>query len=99
MPEADRGRTGSGRCLIPIPIPVVTPPSSPSQTRVGGSRLNIIIVAEGAIDKHGKPISSDDIKNVSGEGGSKPPFFFFPQPFPGPTTGRDPGASLSCSWW
>lgn len=45
---------------------------------MGGSRLNIIIVAEGAIDKHGKPISSDDIKNVSGEGGSKPPFFFSP---------------------
>lgn len=74
---------GSSRRLIPIPvpIPVVTPPSSPSQTRVGGSRLNIIIVAEGAIDKHGKAISSDDIKNVSGEGGSKPPFFSPPSPF------------------
>uniref|UniRef100_A0A8C0BP27 6-phosphofructokinase type A n=1 Tax=Buteo japonicus TaxID=224669 RepID=A0A8C0BP27_9AVES len=42
-----------------------------TETRVGGSRLNIIIVAEGAIDKHGKAITSDDIKNVSGEGGSK----------------------------
>ncbi|XP_042652823.1 ATP-dependent 6-phosphofructokinase, muscle type [Tyto alba] len=33
-----------------------------TETRVGGSRLNIIIVAEGAIDKHGKAITSDDIK-------------------------------------
>ncbi|XP_056370889.1 ATP-dependent 6-phosphofructokinase, muscle type isoform X3 [Oenanthe melanoleuca] len=32
------------------------------ETRDGGSRLNIIIVAEGAIDKHGKPITPDDIK-------------------------------------
>lgn len=35
------------------------------QTRTRGSRLNIIIVAEGAIDKTGKPITSEDIKNVS----------------------------------
>lgn len=35
------------------------------QTRTRGSRLNIIIVAEGAIDKNGKPITSEDIKNVS----------------------------------
>lgn len=35
------------------------------QTRTRGSRLNIIIVAEGAIDKHGKPITSEDVKNVS----------------------------------
>uniref|UniRef100_A0A8C0ZJ24 6-phosphofructokinase type A n=1 Tax=Cyanistes caeruleus TaxID=156563 RepID=A0A8C0ZJ24_CYACU len=35
-----------------------------AETRDGGSRLNIIIVAEGAIDKHGKPITSDDIKNL-----------------------------------
>lgn len=35
------------------------------QTRTRGSRLNIIIVAEGAIDKDGKPITSEDIKNVS----------------------------------
>ncbi|XP_033367399.1 ATP-dependent 6-phosphofructokinase, muscle type [Parus major] len=35
-----------------------------TETRDGGSRLNIIIVAEGAIDKHGKPITSDDIKNL-----------------------------------
>ncbi|KAF4800230.1 hypothetical protein TURU_046802 [Turdus rufiventris] len=33
-----------------------------AETRDGGSRLNIIIVAEGAIDKHGKPITSDEIK-------------------------------------
>ncbi|XP_061470699.1 ATP-dependent 6-phosphofructokinase, muscle type isoform X2 [Rhineura floridana] len=35
-----------------------------TETRNRGSRLNIIIVAEGAIDKHGKPISSEDIKNL-----------------------------------
>lgn len=35
------------------------------QTRTRGSRLNIIIVAEGAIDRNGKPITSEDIKNVS----------------------------------
>ncbi|XP_068826620.1 ATP-dependent 6-phosphofructokinase, muscle type isoform X5 [Capricornis sumatraensis] len=35
-----------------------------SETRNRGSRLNIIIVAEGAIDKHGKPITSEDIKNL-----------------------------------
>ncbi|XP_032973166.1 ATP-dependent 6-phosphofructokinase, muscle type [Rhinolophus ferrumequinum] len=35
-----------------------------SETRTRGSRLNIIIVAEGAIDKHGKPITSEDIKNL-----------------------------------
>ncbi|XP_063997198.1 ATP-dependent 6-phosphofructokinase, muscle type isoform X4 [Pogoniulus pusillus] len=33
-----------------------------TETRVGGSRLNIIIVAEGAIDKQGRAITSDDIK-------------------------------------
>ncbi|XP_059688902.1 ATP-dependent 6-phosphofructokinase, muscle type isoform X3 [Gavia stellata] len=36
-----------------------------TETRLGGSRLNIIIVAEGAIDKHGKAITSDDIKTGS----------------------------------
>uniref|UniRef100_A0A8C0DLL9 Phosphofructokinase, muscle n=1 Tax=Balaenoptera musculus TaxID=9771 RepID=A0A8C0DLL9_BALMU len=36
-----------------------------SETRNRGSRLNIIIVAEGAIDKNGKPISSEDIRNGS----------------------------------
>lgn len=41
------------------------------QTRDGGSRLNIIIVAEGAIDKHGKAITSDNIKDVSGNGGAQ----------------------------
>ncbi|XP_043303451.1 ATP-dependent 6-phosphofructokinase, muscle type isoform X1 [Cervus elaphus] len=35
-----------------------------SETRNRGSRLNIIIVAEGAIDKNGKSISSEDIKNL-----------------------------------
>lgn len=35
------------------------------QSRTKGSRLNIIIVAEGAIDSHGKPISSTYIKDVS----------------------------------
>lgn len=34
------------------------------QTRCRGSRLNIIIVAEGAIDVDGKAITSEDIKNV-----------------------------------
>nr|XP_054505083.1 ATP-dependent 6-phosphofructokinase, muscle type isoform X5 [Agelaius phoeniceus] len=33
-----------------------------AETRDGGSRLNIIIVAEGAIDRHGKAITSDEIK-------------------------------------
>ncbi|XP_017596697.1 PREDICTED: ATP-dependent 6-phosphofructokinase, muscle type [Corvus brachyrhynchos] len=35
-----------------------------AETRDGGSRLNIIIVAEGAIDKHGKAITSDNIKDL-----------------------------------
>lgn len=35
-----------------------------SRTR-GGSRLNIIIIAEGAIDINGKPISSNYVKDVS----------------------------------
>ncbi|XP_054039199.1 ATP-dependent 6-phosphofructokinase, muscle type [Rissa tridactyla] len=35
-----------------------------TETRLGGSRLNIIIVAEGAVDKHGKAITSDDIKTL-----------------------------------
>ncbi|XP_007424840.1 ATP-dependent 6-phosphofructokinase, muscle type isoform X1 [Python bivittatus] len=35
-----------------------------TETRTRGSRLNIIIVAEGAIDRHGKPITSEDIKNL-----------------------------------
>uniref|UniRef100_A0A8C0GFU8 6-phosphofructokinase n=1 Tax=Chelonoidis abingdonii TaxID=106734 RepID=A0A8C0GFU8_CHEAB len=34
------------------------------QTRGRGSRLNIIIVAEGAINKQGQPITSEDIKNL-----------------------------------
>lgn len=35
------------------------------QTRSRGSRLNIIIIAEGAIDRSGKPISSNYVKDVS----------------------------------
>uniref|UniRef100_A0A8C8S8U8 ATP-dependent 6-phosphofructokinase n=1 Tax=Pelusios castaneus TaxID=367368 RepID=A0A8C8S8U8_9SAUR len=34
------------------------------ETRGRGSRLNIIIVAEGAINKQGKPITSEDIKTL-----------------------------------
>ena len=37
-----------------------------TQTRSRGSRLNIIIIAEGAIDRNGKPISSRYVKDVSG---------------------------------
>ncbi|XP_069509552.1 ATP-dependent 6-phosphofructokinase, muscle type isoform X1 [Ambystoma mexicanum] len=35
-----------------------------TETRGRGSRLNIIIVAEGAIDLNGKAITSEDIKNL-----------------------------------
>lgn len=35
------------------------------QTRSRGTRLNIIIVAEGAIDRHGRPITSSNVKDVS----------------------------------
>ncbi|KAK2089781.1 hypothetical protein P7K49_032447 [Saguinus oedipus] len=35
-----------------------------TQTRSRGSRLNIIIIAEGAIDRNGKPISSSYVKDV-----------------------------------
>ncbi|XP_041923491.1 ATP-dependent 6-phosphofructokinase, platelet type isoform X2 [Alosa pseudoharengus] len=35
-----------------------------SATRSRGSRLNIIIVAEGAIDRHGKPITSSIVKDL-----------------------------------
>uniref|UniRef100_A0A8D0G9L1 ATP-dependent 6-phosphofructokinase n=1 Tax=Sphenodon punctatus TaxID=8508 RepID=A0A8D0G9L1_SPHPU len=35
-----------------------------TETRGRGSRLNIIIVAEGAIDKQGKAITSEDIKSL-----------------------------------
>lgn len=38
---------------------------SMNQTRSRGTRLNIIIVAEGAIDRHGKPITSSFVKDVS----------------------------------
>ncbi|XP_077868778.1 ATP-dependent 6-phosphofructokinase, muscle type-like [Saccoglossus kowalevskii] len=35
-----------------------------SQTRTIGSRLNIVIVAEGAIDKHGNIITTEYVKNL-----------------------------------
>lgn len=35
-----------------------------TQERESGQRLNIIIVAEGAMDRDGKPITADDIKDV-----------------------------------
>jgi len=35
------------------------------QERALGQRLNIIIIAEGAIDMEGKPITPNDIKDVS----------------------------------
>lgn len=34
------------------------------QERSAGQRLNIIIVAEGAIDRDGKPITAEDVKKV-----------------------------------
>lgn len=34
------------------------------EMRAEGQRLNIIIVAEGAIDRNGTPISAEDVKNV-----------------------------------
>ena len=36
-----------------------------SQQREAGHRLNIIIVAEGAMDREGKPISSNYVKDVN----------------------------------
>ncbi|CAM9297384.1 ATP-dependent 6-phosphofructokinase, platelet type-like [Lethenteron reissneri] len=38
--------------------------STLSDTRGRGVRLNIVIVAEGAIDRHGKPITSDSIRQL-----------------------------------
>uniref|UniRef100_A0A8C9TV63 ATP-dependent 6-phosphofructokinase n=1 Tax=Scleropages formosus TaxID=113540 RepID=A0A8C9TV63_SCLFO len=35
-----------------------------SECRSRGSRLNIILVAEGAIDRHGKPITSSTVKDL-----------------------------------
>lgn len=37
----------------------------PSQQRGRGSRLNIIIIAEGARDCKGKPITCEQVKQVS----------------------------------
>jgi 6-phosphofructokinase 1 len=36
-----------------------------SLQRERGNRLNIIIVAEGAVDREGKPITSNYVKEVS----------------------------------
>lgn len=44
--------------LAKLPCPLLP------QTRSRGSRLNIIIIAEGAIDRNGKPISSNYVKDV-----------------------------------
>ncbi|NWU56297.1 PFKAM protein, partial [Dromas ardeola] len=60
LTEVGRAPVGA---LSPPPSPL-SPPVFPPQTRLGGSRLNIIIVAEGAVDKHGKAITSDDIKTL-----------------------------------
>lgn len=38
----------------------------PTQQRGRGSRLNIIIVAEGAMDRCGKPITCEQVKQVGG---------------------------------
>uniref|UniRef100_A0A8C0IFG1 6-phosphofructokinase n=1 Tax=Bubo bubo TaxID=30461 RepID=A0A8C0IFG1_BUBBB len=43
------------------------------ETRSRGSRLNIIIIAEGAIDRSGKPISSNYVKDVSARSGAGSP--------------------------
>lgn len=58
------------------------------QTRSRGSRLNIIIIAEGAIDRSGKPISSNYVKDVSTSSGTR-------------GDQRVPGlmSSLLHSWW
>lgn len=37
----------------------------PPQQRGRGSRLNIIIIAEGAINRKGKPITCEQVKEVS----------------------------------
>ncbi|XP_029796464.1 ATP-dependent 6-phosphofructokinase, liver type [Suricata suricatta] len=42
----------------------LSPGASLTQTRSTGSRLNIIIIAEGAIDRSGKPISSRYVKDL-----------------------------------
>lgn len=38
------------------------------QQRGRGSRLNIIIVAEGAVDRSGKAITCEQVKQVSDDG-------------------------------
>lgn len=39
-------------------------PNETLQERTAGQRLNIIIVAEGAIDRDGKPITAEKVKDV-----------------------------------
>ncbi|KAG8514089.1 ATP-dependent 6-phosphofructokinase, muscle type, partial [Galemys pyrenaicus] len=60
-----------------------------SETRTRGSRLNIIIVAEGAIDKNGKPITSEDIKNVS-MSAAEGPSLLYPTLAPSPVISECP---------
>ena len=79
--------------LSPVPLTMPFPSISftPSttllfvldQTRTRGSRLNIIIVAEGAIDKNGKPITSEEIKEVSIHEAREALDAIPPAPFPG----------------
>lgn len=60
------GREGEGAHTWPT-VSFVLPSY---QTRSRGSRLNIIIIAEGAIDRSGKPISSNYVKDVSDRPGT-----------------------------
>lgn len=48
-----------------IPPKIFICPHCLLQSRTTGSRLNIVIVAEGAIDINGEPISSTYVKDVS----------------------------------
>lgn len=75
----------------------LSPAVSLTQTRSRGSRLNIIIIAEGAIDRNGKPISSRYVKDVSeplGHVGLAGPWGGVSPLSPGPTCscwGPNPG--------
>lgn len=74
------------RFFFSFPLP------TPRQTRSRGSRLNIIIIAEGAIDRNGKPITSNYVKDV------RPPSASTRSPGRGRIL---PGLTASplCSWW
>lgn len=48
-------------CLLILKVCFFCPP----QQRGRGSRLNIIIIAEGAINRKGKPITCEEVKEVS----------------------------------